>query len=160
MSVGTHFPPTKSAFFCFNLFAIWKILLSLFLLMLANYSAWASFIGRYAAVLAALLTFRYPSFEPPPFHCFQVLRLTFTALSSFIPPPSFFVLLTATLSPSTYLICSFKKSMFDRLPTFLHSGRNSLTFHGHSLLKFFSHTSIFQLPSFPSRRYSVKSYNR
>ena len=63
----------------------------------------------------------------------------------FVPLPRFFVQLTATSCPSTYLICSFKKSIFDRRPTVVHSYKNSLIFHGHSLLKFFSHTSIFQL---------------
>ena len=118
----------------------------------ARKSAWASFFAKYTAALAVLLAFRYPSWNPPLFHYFQVFHFTLHYYS-FVPQPSFFVPLTATLCPPIYLICSFKKSIFDRLPTVLHSCKNSLTFHGHFLLKFFAYTSFFQLPSFPSRRY-------
>ena len=88
------------------------------------------------------------------FPLFLSLLLRFNCIiHSFVPPPSFFVPLTATSSPFTYLICSLRKSIFNRLRIILHSCRNSLTFHGYSLHKFFWHTNIFQLLSFPSRRY-------
>lgn len=80
-------------------------------------------------------------------------------MHSFVPPPSLFVSLTVTSPPSAYLICSLKKSVFERLPTVLHSCKSSFTFHGYSLLKFFFlHITIFQLPSIPSRRYADGFY--
>ena len=93
-----------------------------------------------------LRTSTFPLFPSPQLHFNWIIH-------SFVLPPSFFVSLTATSSPFTYLIYSFKKAIFHWLQIVLHSCKNSLTFHDQSLLKFFSYTSIFQLPSFPCRRF-------
>ena len=97
------------------------------------------------------IAFFFPLFPSLPLHFNYIIH-------SFVPLPSFFVPFTATSSPSTYFICSFKKSIFDRLTTILHPSRKSLTFHGNSLLKFLSYSMIFQLPNFPSRRYADGFY--
>ena len=115
--------------------------------------------AKYTSSLTALLTFRYLSLDSPLFHCFQAFCFQVNCINySSVPPKGFFVLLIATSCPSTYLICSFKKSNFDRLPTVLYFYRNSLIFCDDSLLKLFLYTSISQLPSFPTRSYVDRFY--
>ena len=59
------------------------------------------------------------------------------------PAPSFVVSWTPTSCPSSYLICTFEKSIFDRFPSTLHSCKNLLRYHWHCLFEFLLHNSIF-----------------
>ena len=106
------------------------------------YSCFSSFFGFHILFLTTSI---FPLFPCLSFPFYSIVRII-------TPPLSFFVLWTPTSCPSTYLICSFKKSIFDNSPSALHFYRNLLTIDWPYLFKFILYNKIFQCPGFPTWR--------
>ena len=111
--------------------------------MLGNCSVCASLFTKYAAVLAAFSGFQIFFLSTYISLLFPCLSFLIYCNAHIIPPPGFFVPWTPTSFPSTYLICSFEKSIVDIFPNALHFCRNLLIFHWHCLFRFLFHTVSF-----------------